>query len=81
MQIKEMQKSQIQNLTHKFKIGDAVRIVENRKSKGVSYTIIKLKKSIDGTPLYLLKSASNPIMLLYYESQSSHLEKTRYRSK
>jgi len=77
MQIKEMQKSQIQNLTHKFKIGDAVRIVENRKANGVSYTIIKLKKSIDGTPLYLLKSASNSIMLLYYESKSSHLEKIR----
>lgn len=75
MQIKGMQKSKIQSLTHKFKVSDAVKIVENRKSSDVSYTIVKLKKSVDGTPLYLLKSSSNPIMLLYYESKSSHLEK------
>lgn len=75
MQIKEIQ-SQIQNITHKFKIGNIVKIVEAGKSSNTSYTIIKLKKSTDGTPLYLLKSSS-PIMLLYYESKSSHLEKIR----
>jgi len=75
MQIKGMQKSQIQNITHRFKTGTIVKIVEMGKSSDTSYTIIKLKKSIDGTPLYLLKSDSNPIMLLYYESKSSHLEK------
>lgn len=75
MQIKGIQKSQIQNITHKFKTGTIVKIVEVRKSSDTSYTIIKLKKSIDGTPLYLLKSDSSPIMLLYYESKSSHLEK------
>jgi len=75
MQIKGIQ-SQIQNITHKFKIGNIVKIVEAGKSSNTSYTIIKLKKSTDGTPLYLLKSSS-PIMLLYYESKSSHLEKIR----
>ena len=77
MQIKGMQKSQIQNIAHKFKTGNIVKIVEVGKSSDASYTIIKLKKSIDGTPLYLLKSSSSPIMLLYYESKSSHLEKIR----
>ena len=76
MQFKGIQK-QIQNITHKFKIGNIVKIVEAGKSSGASYTIIKLKKSADGTPLYLLKSPSSPIMLLYYESKSSHLEKIR----
>jgi len=74
MQFKEMQ-SQIQNLAHKFKTGDTVRIVEAGKAGNVSYAIIKLKKSIDGAPLYLLKSDSSPIMLLYYESKDSRLEK------
>jgi len=77
MQIKGMQKSQIQNITHKFKTGNIVKIIDAGKSSDTSYTIIKLKKSIDGTPLYLLKSSSSPIMLLYYESKSSHLEKIR----
>lgn len=75
MQFKGIQK-QIQNISHKFKIGDIVKIVKTGKSSDASYTIIKLKKSADGTPLYLLKSSS-PIMLLYYESKSSHLEKIR----
>ncbi len=75
MQFKGIQK-QIQNISHKFKIGNIVKIVEAGKTSDASYTIIKLKKSADGTPLYLLKSAS-PIMLLYYESKSSHLEKIR----
>lgn len=75
MQFKGIQK-QIQNITHKFKVGTIVKIVEAGKSSNASYTIIKLKKSADGTPLYLLKSSS-PIMLLYYESKSSHLEKIR----
>ena len=76
MQIKRIQ-NQIQNISHKFKIGTIVKIVEAGKSSDASYTIIKLKKSVDGTPLYLLKSPSSPIMLLYYESKSSHLEKIR----
>jgi hypothetical protein len=74
MQFKEMQ-SQIQKLAHKFETGDAVKIVEAGKAGDVSYTVMKLKKSIDGTPLYLLRSDSSPIMLLYYESKGSHLEK------
>jgi hypothetical protein len=53
MQIKGMQKSQIQNITHKFKTGNIVKIIDAGKSSDTSYTIIKLKKSVDGTPLYL----------------------------
>lgn len=75
MQIKGIQKQKNQAISHRFKVGDSVRIVENGKSNDVRYTIIKLKKSSDEMPLYLLKSDSNPIMLLYYESKNSRLDK------
>jgi len=34
-----------------------------------------MKKSDDGTLLYLLKSDDSSISLLYYQSEDSHLEK------
>ena len=57
-----------------IKKGDHVKIIELEYSNTV-YKIKKLKKSEDGTRLYLLKSESSPISLLYYESEDSHLEK------
>ena len=59
----------------RFKKGDLVKIVDSENS-GTIYKIKKLKKSEEGTPLYLLKSDSTDISLLYYESADSHLEKT-----
>ncbi len=75
MQIKGIQKQKNQETSHRFKVDDSVRMIENGKSNDIRYTIVKLKKSSDMMPLYLLKSDSNPIMLLYYESKNSHLEK------
>ena len=57
-----------------FKKGDHVKIIDLEYSDTI-YKIKKLKKSEDGTRLYLLKSESSPISLLYYESEDSHLEK------
>jgi hypothetical protein len=57
-----------------FKKGDHVRIIDVENLETV-YKIKKMKKSEDGTQLYLLKSDSSDISLLYYESSDSHLEK------
>ena len=57
-----------------FKKGDYVKIVDVENSNTI-YKIKKMKKSEEGTPLYLLKSDSSDISLLYYESSDSHLEK------
>jgi transcription antitermination factor NusG len=59
---------------YSIKKGDHVKIIELEYSNTI-YKIKKLKKSEDGTKLYLLKSESSPISLLYYESEDSHLEK------
>ena len=58
-----------------FEIGDKVRIVENEKNENIVFEISKIKKSADGSLLYLLKRESSPITLLYYESDESYLEK------
>lgn len=58
-----------------LKSGDAVRIIEFEKNPGIIYKIKKIKKSQDETTLYLLKSESSAITLLYYEGKDSHLEK------
>ena len=57
-----------------FKKGDHVRIIDVENSDTI-YKIKKMKKSEEGTPLYLLKSDSRDISLLYYESSDSHLDK------
>jgi len=60
----------------KFKNGDLVRIIDSEENSNLTHTIKKIKKSKDGTILYLLKSEMSPITLLYYESEKSHLEFT-----
>ena len=57
-----------------FKKGDLVKIIDIEYSDTI-YKIKKMKKSDDGTTLYLLKSDDSSISLLYYESEDSHLEK------
>jgi len=61
-----------------FKKGDLVRIIDSKKNSDIIYKIKKMKKSHDGTKMYLLKSESSKISLLYYESTYSHLEKVDY---
>ena len=58
-----------------FKKGDLVRIIDSEKNSDIIYKIKKMKKSHDGTKLYLLKSASSKISCLYNESHDSYLEK------
>lgn len=58
----------------RFKKGEMVKIVDSENSDTI-YKIKKLKKSEEGTPLYLLKSDTADISLLYYEGADSHLEK------
>lgn len=67
--------NKIKQLSHLFRTGDTVRIVEAGKSNKTIYVVKKLKRSTDGIPLYLLKSDSDPVMLLYYQSKTSHLER------
>lgn len=74
VQNKEIQ-SEIKKLVHLFRLGDMVKIVELGKISKSTYVVKKLKKSSDGIPLYLLKSDSDPVMLLYYETKNSHLER------
>ena len=61
-----------------FKKGDLVRIIDSEKKSDIIYKIKKTKKSHDGTKMYLLKSKSSKISLLYYESTDSYLEKIDY---
>ena len=58
-----------------FKQGDNVRIVGS-ENPNLIYNIRKIKKSRDGTTLYLLKSESSAITLLFYEAKNAHLEKS-----
>lgn len=68
------------NIPHEsgFTKDDLVRIIDSKKNSDIIYKIKKMKKSRDGTKLYLLKSESSKILLLYYESTYSHLEKVDY---
>lgn len=58
-----------------FHPGDIVKIVEQEMDFNISYKIIKIKKSKEGTVLYILKSESDNKEVLYYESDNSYLEK------
>ena len=59
-----------------LKTGDKVRIIDSKKKSDVLYNIKKIKKSQDGTTLFLLKAEASTTTLLYYEDKDSHLEKT-----
>ena len=58
-----------------LKSGDNVRIKGSEKNSDIIYKIRKIKKSQDGTTLYLLKSKLSAITLLFYETKNVHLEK------
>lgn len=58
-----------------YKPGDKVQIIDSEKNSNLIYSIKKIKKSKDGTTLFLLKSDSSSITLLYYESEVSHIVK------
>jgi phosphomannomutase len=58
-----------------FKAGEKVRVIESEKSSDKVYTIKKIIKREDGTPVYLLKSEDEDILRLYYESETSGLER------
>ena len=58
-----------------FKKDDLVRIIDSEKNSDIIYKIKKMKKSAEGAKLYLLKSKSSKISLLYHESPNSYLKK------
>lgn len=58
-----------------FQLGDIVRIVEQELDSNIVYKIIKIKKSKEGTVLYILKSESDNKEVHYYEGNNSYLEK------
>lgn len=57
-----------------FTKDDLVSIIDSKKNSDIIYKIKKMKNH-DGTNLYPLKSESSKILLLYYESNDSYLEK------
>jgi len=61
-----------------FKKGDLIRIIDSEQYSDSIYKIKKMIKSHDGTKLYLLRSTSRKISLLYYESSYSHLENVEH---
>jgi len=73
---KKLEQNELQ-FSNKFKTGDTVRIIDSDENQSPSYKIKKMKKAKDGTRLYLLKSESKPISLLYNESDESHLVKVK----
>lgn len=58
-----------------FHLGDVVRIVEQKMDSNIVYKIIKIKKSKEGTVLYVLKSELDNKEVRYYEGNNSYLEK------
>lgn len=62
-----------------FKRGEKVRIIDNRKESYTTFTIKDIKKSKDGTVLYLLKSQEDSALRLYYESKETLLERIASR--
>lgn len=58
-----------------FHLGDMVRIVEQEMDSNIVYKIIKIKKSKEGTALYIMKSELDNKEVRYYEGNNSYLEK------
>ena len=68
----------------RFHPGDLVRIVEDGKDSEIIYRIKKIKRSNEGTVLYVLKSEANRKEVLYYEGKDAHLQRvieTKYSKK
>ena len=57
-----------------FYEGRSSKYMDSKKNSDIIYKIKKMKNH-DGTKLYPLKSESSKILLLYYESNDSYLEK------
>ena len=58
----------------RFHSGDFVRIVENGENSETIYRIKKIKKSKEGTIVYILKSESSDKEILYYEGKDAHFQ-------
>ena len=58
----------------RFHPGDLVRIVETSNNSEIIYRIEKIKKSKEGTILYVLKPESGDKEVLYYEGKDAHLQ-------
>ena len=58
-----------------LKEGDKVRIIKSEKNSNEIYLIMKIERSKDDIPVYLLKSDSSNDHILFYDSEKAHLEK------
>ncbi|HYL65595.1 MAG TPA: hypothetical protein VEU72_00410 [Nitrosopumilaceae archaeon] len=58
-----------------FKIGENVRIINSYKKSFLTYTVKEIKKSTDGRVLYLLRSETESVVRIYYESKETLLER------
>jgi len=59
----------------RFHPGDLVRIVEKSVDPEAIYKIKKIKKSKEGTILYVLKPETNDKEVLYYEGKDADLQR------
>ena len=58
-----------------FNEGDKVRIVDSGKKSNEIYVIKKIETSKNDIAVYLLKSESSNDHILFYDSETTHLEK------
>ncbi|HWY36311.1 MAG TPA: hypothetical protein VNX68_16820 [Nitrosopumilaceae archaeon] len=58
-----------------FKIGENVRIIDSHEKSFLTYTVKEIKKNTDGRVLYLLRSETESVVRLYYESKETLLER------
>jgi len=58
-----------------FKIGENVRIINSHKKSFLTYTLKEIKKTTDGRILYLLRSETESVVRIYYESKETLLER------
>ncbi len=54
--------------------GDRVKIIDSKKSEKI-FTIMEIINSADDKPIYLLKSDSTTAKIVFYDRETSHLEK------